>query len=557
MPRKELRPYQAENKAGVYDAWGRLVSAGKPRNVIAVIPTGGGKSVEVSDIVWDFDQQGSYTATIAHRQELVGQLSTHLADFGIKHRIIAPRDVVSGIVAQHREEFGRSYVEPNALAAVVGVDTLVARADDLRNWAMQVGLWTIDEAHHVLTDNKWGQATTMFPNAFGLGVTATPQRADGNGLGTRELGGNGVFSEMIIGPSMRQLIDMGSLTEYEIVIPESDFNTGALAVTGGGDFSPKAMRDASKNSKIVGDVVEQYLTHAFGKLGVTFATDVEAATKMAERFNLFGVPAAVVTGKTHPTIRNDLIRRFRRGEIWMLVNVDLFGEGFDLPAIEVVIMARPTLSLAVFLQQLGRSLRPMPGKTRGLIIDLVSNFKIHGLPDRPRVWTLSSRDRRRKTALDPDDIPVKKCVKCTRGYSGVLRVCPYCGHEPVPMGGGRSVEQVDGDLMLLDAAMLAEMRKAVVLDSPDAIGHKVFNATNAGFAIHAMDKQRERIVSQQQLAETIALWAGHERAKGRADSESYRRFYFATKGIDVAAALTLPRVEMDALRETVQGWIKI
>lgn len=541
-----LRPYQYEGKQRIYGAWQRV------RNVVRVLPTGGGKSVEVADIVSDFDRQGLVTATIAHRQELVGQMSLHIARAGVRHRIVAPKSVIAFITAEHRLEFGRSLITPNARAAVVGVDTLNARQQNLTEWAKQVGLWTIDEAHHVIRGNKWGNAVTMFPNAYGLGVTATPERADGKGIGANAAG---VFGEIVLGPPMRDLIAMGMLTEYEIVLPESDFDIENLHITASGDYSPKELREASQKSRIVGDVVREYCRWSLGKRGITFATDVETANEIARQYNEAGIPTAAVSAKTPDQTRAEYIRRFRAGQLWQLVNVDLFGEGFDLPAIEVVSMARPTASLAVYLQQFGRSLRLLDGKTRGLVIDHVSNVKRHGLPDKPRYWSLNSRDKRGARANDPDEIIVKRCMRCQRAYSGVLRSCPYCGYQPISEGGGRSVEQVDGDLLLLDATILAQMRAAVQLDSPAQIASATQYVTgNPAAAKHQLTQQLERIAEQRRLSDAISLWAGHQLALGRSDPESYRRFYFAT-GVDVLTALSLPRVQMEKLRTDIEQWL--
>ena len=548
-----LRPYQAENKVEIHQAW-----ADGARNVLYVLPTGGGKSVVVSDDVAEVDARGVVQAVIAHRQELVGQMSLHVARTGVRHRIIGPKDVVGSIIAEHRREFGRSFIDPSARCAVAGVDTLVSRQKELGPWAAQVGRWTIDEAHHVIRTNKWGTAVAMFPNAFGLGVTATPQRADGQGLGRHA---DGVFDAMVLGPSMRELIDMGSLTEYEFAIPITDFPTDELKVTEGGDFSPKGMREASKKSHIVGDVVVNYCVFAMGKQAIVFATDVETSNEMAARFNKFGIPAASVSAKTPDATRSEYIRRFRAGQLRVLVNVDLFGEGFDLPAIECVIMARPTMSLAVYLQQIGRALRLMPGKRFGLIIDMVSNFKIHKMPDKSRLWTLDRRQKRAKSAPDPDDLEMTACTKCYKPFEAVHRNCPWCG-EPVPTllaggGGGRSVQQVDGDLMLLDAATLKALRDGMQLEAPAVIAAR--RAAAAGkpqMETYFAHQQIERIAAQQDLTAAIEQWAGHQRyVHGRPDHEIMRRFYKAS-GIDVVSAVQQDKASMLALRETVLGWIK-
>jgi DNA repair protein RadD len=538
----ELRDYQTRQVNDTYAHWSNGV-----RNVLIVLPTGGGKSVEVSKITQDIDAMKSPGVVIAHRQELVGQMSLHVARGGVRHRIIAPKNVVSSIVADHRREFGRSFVDPSARMSVGGVDTLISRAEELKPWAIQQRHWVIDEAHHVLRSNKWGSAVTMFPNAYGLGVTATPERADGNGLGRTS---DGVFDVMVTGPSMRDLITIGALTEYEIVVPKSDFDIDKLHITASGDFSQKDMREEAKRSHIVGDVVEQYIKYAYGQRGIAFATDVETANEMAASFLKSGIPAQSVSAKTPDQVRSDYIRRFRAGEIWVLVNVDLFGEGFDLPAVSVVMMARPTASLAVYLQQFGRALRPLAGKARGLIIDHVSNFKRHNFPDRPRVWSLDRRERRSKR--DPDDIPLRVCMNCNHPYEGAKRRCPHCGFMPIPEGGGRSVEQVEGDLMLLDAATLQKMRDAITLEAPGSI--PIPNGVPMMVAVGKTNRQIERVEAQAALQHSIGVWAARERLKGRPDEESYRRFYFATNGIDVFTAQSLPRADMDKLREIVDSW---
>jgi len=544
----QLRPYQSDLIARTYQSY----QAGN-RNVLAVLPTGGGKSVIVSQIILDGHQQGLTECVIAHRNELVGQMSLHVARRGIPHRIIASKSSVAQITAEHRREFGRSFVNPDARCSVVSVDTLIARADTLAAWAQQVNRWTIDEAHHVLRANKWGKAVTMFPNAYGLGVTATPSRADGMGLGSHA---EGVFSDMILGPTMRDLIDMGALSDYEIACPESDLLVDDGDFTANGDLSPRKGRLASQKSHIVGDVVIEYQRRALGKRAICFATDVETAGEMAQRFNEAGITAAAVSAKTPSDVRNDMIRRFRDGRVTVLVNVDLFGEGFDVPAVEVVIMARPTASLGVYLQQFGRALRPLEGKSHGLVIDHVSNWKRHGFPDKPHIWTLDRRDRRSKREADPDDIPLTACRSCSRPYERCLPACPYCGEAPpVPEGGARSIEQVDGDLMLLDRATLAAMRAAMQLEAPGDTMERVAAAAGDLAGRGAAARQLERHQAQQRLRAAIEQWAGVRRAMGEDDRSIYRRF-FLTTGVDVLSAMAGKRAEMDALAQRVEGWYR-
>lgn len=543
----QLRPDQLALKQGIYAGW----NSGH-RNMLAVLPTGGGKSVVVADIVNEKNNLGAKQAVIAHRKELVGQMSLHIASRGVKHRIIGPKSTVSNIIANHRREFnGQCFVNPSANCAVAGVDTLVSRFDDLKQWGSQIDDWTIDEGHHVLRNNKWGRAITLFPNACGLGVTASPGRADGMGLGAHA---DGVYDDMIIGPSPRELMAIGAITDFEYVVPASDFKIDDDAITDSGDFSPKKMKEASKKSRIVGDVVKEYILRAFGKRGIVFATDVETAGEMARRFKEFGIPAEAVSAETPEATRDEYVRRFRDGRILVLVNVDLFGEGFDVPAVEVVSLARPTASLAVFLQQCGRALRAMTGKLYGLIIDHVSNYKRHGFPDKQRYWTLDRREKRGKREPDPEEIPLTVCKNCSRPYERVLPRCPRCGTEPEIGAGGRgSIEVVDGDLILLDRAKLAQMRAAIELESPASVAQRVAMAAGPFAGKGAANNQIERIAMQQRLSDAIARWAGYQRFYGRDDQQSYRRFYL-TLGVDVLTALTLPRADMEKLAVQIEGW---
>lgn len=525
----QLRPYQAKAKQDIYAAWDQGFV-----NTLAVLPTGAGKTVLFSEIV---KEHRGASCAIAHRQELVSQISLALARDKVRHRIIGPKSVVKLCVNLHMLELGASYYDPSSTCAVAGVDTLVRRGDELNGWLESVTLCVQDEAHHVLESNKWGTAFKMFPNAKGLGVTATPLRADGKGLGRHV---DGLFDTMVEGPGMRDLIDMGFLTEYRVFAPPSDFvRPGADAIGATGDFGHVKLKAAVKKSHIVGDVATHYQRIAPGKLGVTFTDSVETATEIAAQFNAAGVPAAVVSAKTPDAERIAILRRFKNRELLQLVNVDLFGEGFDLPAIEVVSMARATESYALYVQQFGRALRLLDGKLFALIIDHVGNVERHGLPDARREWSLDRREKRGKSKAS-DAIPVRACPACTAVYERIYNACPFCGHIMTPAARS-GPEQVDGDLIELDPAALAAMRGEIekVDMHPEAYRHELAKKYTplvgqlAGVKRHVATQE-----AQEALRGSIAWWAGYQRAQGRSDSESYRRFYFKF-GTDVLTAQTL------------------
>lgn len=535
----QLRPYQVALDAEIQAAW-----ASGARNVLATAPTGAGKTVTFSTIL---GRHVGAAVAIAHRQELVSQISLALATSKVQHKIIGPRSVIKFICQLHREELGGCYYNPNAPLAVAGIDTLVRRSEQLAQWCDQVTLWVLDEGHHLLTENKWGSGVGLFPNARGLGVTATPCRADGKGLG-RET--DGLFDSLVEGPKMRALIDQGFLTDYRIFAPPSDLDLSRVDVsTATGDFKHKQLTTAIKKSHLVGDVVAHYQRLAPGKLGVTFATDVETAISLAAEFNRAGVPAAAVSAKTPERERHHLIRRFRAGELRQLVNVDLFGEGFDLPALEVVSMARPTQSYPLYVQQFGRALRPLEGKGAAIIIDHVGNVVRHnGPPDFERPWSLDRRASARRGALDPDVIPMRVCAECTSPFEAFRTACPFCHSAYVPDRRDGPIF-VDGDLVELDPATLSAMAADIkrVDENPKALRCRMEHAGAPAYVAASAAKQhRKRQEAQGYLRQLIALYGGVQKARGRSDSEAYKRFYFRY-GVDVMSAQALGRPDAERL----------
>lgn len=526
----QLRDYQLDLKRDTLTAWQQH------RHVLAVSPTGSGKTVFFADLLAEY---AGASVAIAHRQELVSQISLALARCGVRHGIIAPNNVVRNVVSIHCSELGRSFYDSNARCRVAGVDTLV-RMDAADPWFHQVGMVVQDEAHHVLRVNKWGRAFELFPNSRSLGVTATPVRADGKGLGAHAAG---LFEVMVQGPTMADLIERGYLTDYRVFAkPTPSLNLDAVPISAGGDYSPEPLRAAVHDSAIVGDVVQHYLRHAAGKLGVTFAVDVESATEIAAAYRANGVPAEVVTAKTPDHLRIAILRRFRAREVMQLVNVDLFGEGFDLPAIEVVSFARPTQSFALYVQQFGRALRLLPGKEFALIIDHVGNVIRHGLPDAVREWSLDGRAAR---AAQQGVIPVRACLSCSLVFERFYKACPYCGHviEPAERS---APEHVDGDLAELSPEALAILRRAVSLvDAPPVQG----GDPRMG-AIRNAQIERQR--SQAELRYVMTIWGGWRTSKGEDVSTAQRRF-FHTFGVDVMSAMALGARAAQELRERIMG----
>ena len=540
------RSYQNKMDGEIGEAY-----QGGALNVMPVMPTGSGKTVMFTGWISWYD---GYSCAMAHRQELVYQMSLTLNKRHVQHFAFVPKNMVPKIISMHIREHGYSCYAPNSRTAVAGVDTLIARKHSVAAWCSRIGFWVIDEGHHVLRANKWGRATELFPaTARGLLPTATAERSDGKGLGRHA---DGVVDALIIGPTGRELMQAGYLCDYMVYAPTIDLHITREDIGANGDCKQQPLIKKTKASPIVGDIVDHYLRIAPGKLGLTFVPSVDICADVAAKFRAAGVPAEVISADTPEPIRREANRRLSRGDLKQLVNVDIYGEGFDCPAIEVVSFGRYTESYSLFSQQFGRALRIMDGKDKAIIIDHVGNFLRHsmrsGTPDMRNNWTLNGRDRR-TSERDPDAVPYKACPKCTGVYEAFYKTCPYCGHVAIPSVRS-SPEFVDGDLTLIDPEWLAKMQGEInqLRIEPDAVRQKMLRA-GAGWLVAggAAKNHRLRLEAQMELRDTIALWAGWQRYLKRDDSESYKRFYWRY-GIDVKTAQTLGRADAESLAARIK-----
>lgn len=536
-----LRGYQQKFKAEVFEAW----HAGH-RNVCGVMPTGAGKTKTLASILYDANV---FACVIAHRQELVGQLSVALAEQGIFHRIVGPKKIIQFCIKQHIKKVGRSFYHANANVGVAGIDTLIRRGDVLKQWLNAIKLWALDECHHLLRDNKWGIGVAMMPNAFGLGLTATPIRADRKSLGRSK---SGLFDTLVQGPTMRDLISWGFLAPYKIFGIEPSFvmtDDDISATTG--DYSIEKQRKKAHASKIVGDVVQSYLNHAPGKLGLTFSVDVELAKETADAYNHFGVPAMALSADTPDDIRMNAMEKFGRGEYKQLTNVDLFSEGLDVPGVEVVSDGAKSLSFSKYSQRFGRMIRPAPGKSNGIYIDHVGNVLFHRLPDAPRIWSLDDVEKGKRGDGPDDAIPLRICTGCRQPYEAIYKACPHCGHVEQPLS--RSApEHVDGDVLEYGPELIQKLGGLI------ADNERTWNGTPQNAVEGAMARNMKmRSDMLQELRTCIAYWAGIERdVNGLTDSQAYRKFYHQFNGVDVMTAQTLDTSQMRKMITEIRSeWV--
>lgn len=543
-----LRPYQEKLVKDTYQQW----DAGK-QFVAMVSSTGSGKSMTLTAIVAKERDRGQYVLVLAHRQELITQLSDTMGRMEIRHQVIAANKVVRFAAKQSMENHGVNYVDPNARVMVASVQSMrEAKIADLAKLGNKLTV-VQDEFHHATKKSKtWGGVLTPLLNAGarGLGPTATPCRADGQGL-SRETDG---YADVIVeGPSMRWLIDNGYLSQYKIYCPPTDLrldNVETSKTTG--DYKEKELKAEIGRSHIVGDIVSHYLKICPGKRGITFTVGVDTAEEVAEEYRKRGVPAIALSGRNADEERVQAIRDLKSGKILQIVNDSLIGEGVDIPAVEVVSFARPTQSYALYAQMFGRALRPFEGKSHAIIIDAVSNVMRHGLPDAPREWSLDRRERRTGKS-EPSTVRV--CTACAAVYERFRDACPDCG-EPVPKPADRSGPvQVDGDLYELDPDVLAQMRNEVVgaRETPEAMRDRLtaMNVPVPG-VMGNVKRQRERLEVLGRLDGLMATIAGYWRHDGMSDKEIFRKF-FLTYHIDWLSAQSLKKDNAIALMEKIQN----
>lgn len=568
-----LRPYQFDLKQAVNAAW----LAGF-RNVLMRSDTGSGKTRVLASII---DDHPGASCVIAHRHEIVSQISLALAECGVRHNIIASRTTCDAIAALHVRVTGRNYYDPGARCAVASVATL-ARRKGLEAWAAQVTLWVVDEGHHLVEDNTWHRAISMFtnPNVRGLLPTATPKRADGKGLGRPPLG-DGVADYMVEGPAMRWLIDEGYLTDYRIICADSHIRELLDDAGASGDWSTAQLKAATEQSPIIGDVVKTYRAVNNGyyaergipasntRVGIVFASDVTTAGKMLLAYRADGLRAELVTGETDPGIRRHIFDSLERGTIDIVIAVDIVSEGTDIPALQLGIFGRATMSLAVYMQQIGRLLRPLmtpaykaaqnreerlaaivaSPKPYAIVIDHVGNFLHHGPPDRPRVWSLERTGRRSNGPTGA--IPSRACLnpRCGQPYLRTLTCCPYCGTDAPEPAGRSTPAMVEGDMVMLDPEVLAALRGEVdelAMSVDDYRAGLAATGLPQRFVWHNAKTFAEKHDMQEGLRAVMALWGGRHHAAGASDREMQRLFYF-TFGVDVMTAQTLGPVEAEAL----------
>ena len=336
------------------------------------------------------------------------------------------------VLDQAVKTFKEQGVNPNLLTAGM-VQTLTRRVDKLPT----PDVILVDEAHHALA-KSYQRILSKFPKSIVLLFTATPHRT-----GRMQL--DQIADDIIVGQSIHELTDKGFLAPFRYFQPPDDFDSKLLKRGSTGDFTNESMQEAM-STRIFGHIVKQYKRIASGMQAVVYTYSIDSAHKIAAEFNESGITARSVNGKTPQDMRDHIVRMFRDQRIKILVNVNLFTEGVDLPNVDCVIMARPTASLALYLQFSMRCLNPRPGKT-AIIIDHANNFKTFGYPDDDRDWkkAIKSGKQKSKTLLTDPGLSIVTCdycfavVKASEVKDGK---CPICG-KPIKVHEAKPVSDVD------------------------------------------------------------------------------------------------------------------
>jgi superfamily II DNA or RNA helicase len=334
---------------------------------------------------------------VVHRQELLDQVAATLEQAGVLY----------GMIAAGCPE------RPLSRVQVASIASLANRLDRYRN---TFGLVVIDEAHHAVA-RTWRRVIGAMSSAKVLGVTATPARADGRGLAS-------MFDAIVIGPGVGELIEPGYLSQYRVYVPRKKRVDLSRIRTRAGDYAVDQLAKVMLDERLTDDAIADYARICPGTPAVAFCVDVAHSIAVAKRFQQRGFRAAHVDGNTPREDRRRLIRALGAGELDVLTNCGLISEGVDVPAIGAAILLRPTQSLALYLQQVGRALRPVPGKERALILDHAGNVLQHGLPCEPRAWSLHGA----RTAPRVDRAAtLTRCTSCGALNVAGAGVCSACG----------------------------------------------------------------------------------------------------------------------------------
>ena len=444
MSKQKLRPYQEQSVAKIQAAWL------KHRRVLFVLHMGAGKTVVAARLASTLAEAGLRVLFVAHRRELVVQAIRKLVLEGV------PIQHLGMIMANPPPEAKDLCGRTEAPIQVASIQTFLSRhvEEDAR---LPFDVIIVDEAQRTASDS-YRNMLEMYPKAKTLGLTGTPWRTDGRGLGED-------YDELVVGEEISRLIQNGYLDRPRVLswpltkLPD----LGKLHLVDG-DYNGRQLGAVMSDSVLVGNIVEHWMSHARGRRTVAFAADVAHSKSIVSRFKEAGVNAWHLDAHTSPKERDRLLNLLREGRIDVISNCDILSLGWDCPELQCVILARPTLSRALFKQQGCRCMRPFidenapPGLARlpPVILDHSGNAIRHGLPDHVRSYDLRL-DRPKGPSMDF----AKECPSCGEVVESGVQVCPNCSFVFPPVS--RSPGERDGLLAevirIPDSTVRAELKR--------------------------------------------------------------------------------------------------
>ncbi|MGE3675413.1 MAG: DEAD/DEAH box helicase [Polyangiaceae bacterium] len=395
IQRPTLRPYQLE----AIERLDQRVAAGV-RRVCLVAPTGAGKTSIASSLILRAIERGERVVFLAHRRELISQAFTRLLDFGL------PGSCVGILMGSDRRR------RPGAPIQVASVDTLRNRSKPIADVVFT------DECHRA-TAKSYRNIAACYPDALHIGLTATPYRANGKGLGD-------AYDELVVVTSPKQLIAEGYLVEPRVfTVPKAEQPDLRGVRVARGDYASELLEQAMNRQSLVGNIVEHWKKHADGIRTVVFAVSVAHSKHITERFREAGIAAEHLDGMMATDDRDAVLRRLSEGTTRVVSNVGVLCEGWDQPSVKCAVLARPTKSTGLYLQQAGRILRPWEDHP-AIILDHGGCVLEHGLPQDDREFSLEGKKKR---AGKPGEAPVRVCPDCNAVVHISIRICPECSAE--------------------------------------------------------------------------------------------------------------------------------
>jgi superfamily II DNA or RNA helicase len=469
-----LRPYQEELIEKI-----RVEMRKGKKSILAVSPTGSGKTACFTYMVNGAKNSGKRVLVLAHRKEIIGQILKSFFNNGI----------TAGQIAAGKHP-------TSDLVQVASVQTLIHRIGSIR----RPDIIITDEAHHS-TSPTYKTIHNYWKDSLHIGFSASPERLDGVGLGD-------CFESMVLGPSIKNLVADGWLAYPRLYRPPNEITVDYHLKRG--DFDTQEQQNFMSQKSIVGDAISHYKKHMDGEPCIVSCATLEHAHLMATQFAAAGYRAKAVWGNMKDNEREYAINGLGNGNVQLVTFCDLIGEGVDVPILKGVILLRRTASLALYLQIVGRALRPCPGKTEAIILDHVGNWHLHGHVLADRDWSLESKKRSVKDMKNPE---TTACPQCFGIWPGKISKCPACGFEfkEAPRRESKPIEIIEGELIDAGLDENEAEQEAIFIRNCQTMDSKTKQKAILGRAFSLAVHGDKGLQTLQALAEAVGYKQGYAR----------------------------------------------